>query len=361
MNVRVWGRLDWWGSALALTGLGLAMQYSLAFSGSGQSPGFFWRQLLAVGLGLILAWYVSRQDFHVWALAHWWWYALSLLLLVAVLVFGHTLHGTKGWFSLGWLQFQPVEMVKVLVVLGTARLVSGWTAGSPSWRQLLGSALYVAGPFFLIAVQPDMGSGLLLWAVWATLVWLGGVTWRQVGVLAVGALGVAVVAWFLILRPYQKERVLVFFDPGRSPLSSGYQVRQAIIAVGSGSWLGKGLGRGTQTQLNFLPDARTDFIFSALAEELGLLGVGVLLALFGFFTRASFQVAGGPVNRAAAFSIGGLTALLIIQAGLNLAMNVGWSPVIGVPLPFLSYGGSSLLGSWLIVGVLQSFVRGRPA
>ncbi len=356
---RAAGRVEWWGVALALTVMGLAMQYSLAFSGEQPVPEYFWRQLIAAVVALVVAWLVSKQDYHVWSEGRAWWYALVLALLIAVLLFGRTVNGTRGWFALGPVQFQPVEIIKVFVALGVAGLVATWTAGSPSWRQLLTSMLYVAVPFFLVAAQPDMGSAMLLWTVWAVLVWLGGIRWRQVAVLVGGVLMVALVAWLLLLRPYQKERVLVFFNPSRAPLGSGYQVRQAIIAVGSGGFLGKGLGRGTQTQLKFLPDARTDFVFAALAEELGLVGIAVVFILFGLLLRGSWWAGANAANRFMALSIGGLTGLIIMQAALNIAMNIGWSPVVGVPLPFLSYGGSSLIGSWLTIGVLQSFVRQR--
>lgn len=356
---RTLGRLDWWGVALALTVMGLVMQYSLAFSGETPNPGFFWRQLIAAILGIGLAFFVSRQDYHLWQTAKWWWYALVLLLLIAVLVFGQEINSTRGWFILGPVQFQPVEVVKVFLALGMACLVASWTAGQPTWKQLLSSVIFIGIPFLLIAKQPDMGSALLLWVVWVALAWIGGITWKQIAVIVGGVLIVVILTWLFFLKPYQKDRIEVFFNPNSSPLAAGYQVRQAVIAVGSGSWLGRGLGEGTQTQLNFLPDARTDFVFAALAEELGLVGMLVVLALFGFFLRASWQAAHYPVDQFVSLSIGGLTALLLVQAGLNMAMNVGWSPVIGVPLPFLSYGGSSMIGSWLIIGILQSFMHGR--
>lgn len=344
---------------LILTSLAALFSYSVRLTPPDYT--IFVRQLIftVVGLGVIVV--VTRVDYRIVGSLHWYLYAIGLLLLVAVQLFGQTVRGTTGWFVIGEFQFQPVELIKPIMAVVLAKWLSQRTAQWRSGRILLGSGALMAAPVGLVLLQPDFGSAVVLMAMWLGLMlWLPLPRRWTVG-MGVAGLALAVFGWLFLLQPYQQERILTFIDPGRDPLGSGYNVRQAVTAVGSGQIFGRGLGLGPQSQLNFLPERHTDFIFASISEELGLLGSLAIVGLFGLLlwrTGIIVRASRDPFGALMGFSIG---AWLFVQTAINILMNIGLFPVTGLPLPFLSYGGSSLLAGCIAIGLLENVaLRTRP-
>lgn len=339
---------------LLLVGVGLAELYSSSLARPELTP-LFWRQLAGLTLGcvaLVVAASIDYRTYRSWARLT---YAASLAVLVLVLVFGTTIRGTTGWFQLGSFNFQPVELVKFLWVLVLASYLS--YVGPPlTAAKTIGAAALMAPLLGLVLLQPDLGSGSLFVAAWATL--LAAVPkprrwWYVMGtlVLVLGLTG------SFFLKGYQRDRILTFLSPQADPLGRGYNVTQSVIAVGAGEWWGRGLGLGTQSQLKFLPEQHTDFIFASIAEELGLVGGALVLALTaGFLARLVWLMRRLRDDFAVLLAVG-FFIVFAVQAALNIAMNLGLAPVVGLTLPFVSYGGSSLVVSLAAVGVLENLAR----
>jgi len=365
----MWRRLvalwrSWDSPLLALTGallvLGLAAIYSSSLSRPELSS-LFWRQLIGVGLGLVCflaaAWFDYR-NYRSWSRLI---YLSSLVLLIVVLVFGHTIRGTTGWLRFGFLSFQPVEAVKLLWIMALGSYLA--YVGPPlTWRKTLVAGLLLVPLLGLVLLQPDFGSGFVLVAVWGVM--LAAVPKSKRWWWGMGALALAVVLLgSLFLKGYQRDRLSTFFNPQGDPLGSGYNVTQSVVAVGAGGLWGRGLGLGTQSQLHFLPEQQTDFIFASIAEELGLLGAGLVVGLWlAFFLRLTWLMRRLRDDFAVLVAIGIFT-MFITQVALNIGMNLGLAPVVGLTLPFLSFGGSSLVVSLAAVGVLENLARnfGRMA
>lgn len=349
-----WQRFDWamLASAALLTLLGVVL---LATAGEGiGARALAARQgtifVLAVGAALFL----GRLHYSLFRSLVVLSYLATVLLLVIPLIQGYVIRGTTAWIAVGSARVQPAELMKFALVLALARIVSG-SRGRVLSPARLGAALVMTGiPTVLILRQPDLGSAVLLVLTTLGMLVIAGLSQLQKVILFVGTAGIAAGAWLFLLAPYQKERVLVFLEPHRDPYASGYAVLQAQTAFGSGGLVGRGLGWGPQSRLNFLPEAHTDFIFARIGEELGLVGVSVALALFGVLfyriLRAANQTS-DPFGRALAT---GVALSLFVGLFVNVGMNVGLLPVTGVPLPFVSYGGSSLLASYLLLGLAAS-------
>lgn len=286
-------------------------------------------------------------------------YLLSLGLLGAVLVIGQVRSGTRGWFAIGPLTFQPSEVAR----LGTAMLLASWFARFDRARlqgkDLLLIAAIVGLPVGLILLEPDLGVALTYLPLAAAALWLGGLRPKTWGALALAVVLGAGAAWTWGLRPYQKERVLTILQPDRDPYGAGYQVRQSKIAVGSGGLTGQGLGRGTQSSLRFLPAQHTDFVFAAWAEATGFLGGSALLAAYGLLLWRLGVTATAARGRFGAALATFIAAWLGFQILVNLAMVLGWVPTTGITLPLMSYGGSSLLTVCLGLGMVAAVWRGR--
>ena len=334
--------------------VGLAELYSSSISRP-ELSGLFSRQLVAAVVGLSAMFAVSFVDYRSYRSWSKLIYILALGLLAAVLVFGQTLRGTTGWLRWGEIGFQPVELVKLMWVLVLASYLA--YVGSPlNAKKTISATLLLIPLLILVLVQPDFGAGFMLLVVWAVL--LGVVPkparwWLVMG----GLIIIAVLVGSIFLQDYQQERILTFFNPNRDPLGSGYNVTQSVIAVGSGGLWGRGLGVGTQSQLKFLPEQHTDFVFASLAEELGLIGSLLVLALWlGFFSRL-WRLLHRLRDDFAVLVVVGIFSLFAVQVVLNIGMNVGMAPVVGITLPFVSFGGSSLVSSLIAVGILQNFAR----
>ncbi len=349
-------RLDW--GLLLATGLllafGLAAIASLSVKALQPDLTTFLRQLSFVAVGLAILFVVSSIDYRFFRSAAWILYGSGVLLLGSVLVIGTTIRGTRGWFSFLGQTVQPVELVKIVLIIVLSKVLAERFDLRRPWRVLPLTALVVLPVVALVFLQPDLGSVLMLLAIWFSLLMFVRLPLRYLGILLGVAALIAVIGWFGFLHEFQRERILTFFNPARDPLGIGYNLRQAKVAVGSGEFFGRGLGLGPQSQLDFLPVQETDFIFAVIAEELGFVGSLLVVGLYGFFFVRLFRIMRETNDDFASFLIGGITSLLFVQTAFNIGMNVGLLPVAGLPLPFLSYGGSALITTLIMVGLAES-------
>ncbi len=320
-------------------------------------PAAFWQQLIYVGIAIVLLYVVSRIDHAVL----WWFapigYVLGIIFL-ALSYLGPSIRGATRWIMIGGAQFQPSELAKPLFLLAFAYFMTKY---SPRYVKNIPLHLFLfLIPFLLVFKQPDLGSSIIYGSFWISMMLAGGLS--VFIVIAVGVLGtLSFPALWHALLPYQKDRILTFLNPALDPRGAGYNALQAMIAVGSGQFFGRGLGRGTQSHLRFLPEHHTDFIFATLIEELGFLGGLLLLALYAWLlSRIIAPLVWTPYRepRLFIYSIG-LFAMLVVQIFINAAMNMGIIPVTGITLPFVSYGGSSLLSLAIAFGLLWSLQRGK--
>lgn len=311
------------------------------------------RQLLWFGVGLLALAGVAATDYRRLVQVAPALYLVGLAGLVAVVIAGRTVSGARRWLLLGPLSVQPSELFKIgLILMMVWLLTSRWA--QPLGRTAVGLVLAIAAvPGLLILKQPDLGTALALVPVLVALLVGAGVRLRHLGVLGLGALSAMPVAW-LALKDYQRERIFVFLDPLRDPLGSAYNAIQAKIAIGSGQLLGRGVAGATQSRLAFLPERHTDFIFAVFAETWGFIGCVALLLGYALLLLRGFDIAASSRDRVGRLVALGSTALLASQLLINVGMVTGLLPVVGLPLPFLSYGGSSMLASLLAVGLLLS-------
>jgi rod shape determining protein RodA len=352
-------RFDWvlLAATLLLVLFGIAAIYSLTINSDTPSFAKFSRQLIALTIGLILMVSVSAIEPRFLRGYAGVFFLGALVLLVLVLIFGTTIRGTRGWFVLAGVSFQPVELVKISLVLLLARLFTH-EFGRPGSMTILVRSIIVAGVTVgLVFIQPDVGSGLVLLSVWLGLLLLVHRQPRHLLFLAGGLVVAVLFAWFVLFGPVQQARILTFLDPNSDPLNRGYQATQSIIAVGSGHIFGRGLGLGSQSQLNFLPDPETDFIFAVIAEELGFIGSLLILGLFVFFFSRLLGLLRRVRDPYNFLVIAGFLILFAVQSAVNIAMNIGLVPITGIPLPLVSYGGSSLIASLIGVGIIEGIAR----
>lgn len=286
-----------------------------------------------------------------------WIYLLSIVSLVAVLIVGQNIRGTTGWFIFAGFSFQPVELAKIGTILMLAYFISNFGRQFEKYKFFFGTLFLTLIPIFFVMKQPDLGSAILIGSIWFILMFITGARKTLLISFILTMIVGAVFSWFFFFQDYQKNRILNFIDPSRDPLVSGYNVTQATIAVGSGELFGRGLGFGSQSQLRFLPETQTDFVFSVIAEEMGFLGVSVILILFLIIFWRLIMLASKTENDFIALTVAGATALLFTQFFINIGANIGILPVTGVTLPFVSYGGSSLMMNLFLIGIIQSMVE----
>lgn len=335
--------------------MGLASVYSVDLS-RGAQLFYFKKQLIAFGIGLLLLLIASTSQHILWRYLAKWWYAGSVLLLLGVLLFGQTIRGTRGWFSFAGFSFQPVEMAKVGLILMIAYIVSRFGRRFDRPLFFFGTGIVTFLCVGLVMLQPDLGSALLLGAIWFGMIWAVGARRLYMAGFTALVILAAVASWFFFLQPYQQDRIANFINPERDPLGSGYNINQSTIAIGAGQIFGRGLGFGSQSQLRFLPEAQTDFVFSVIGEELGLAGVIAMLALFGvLFWRLVLIIRNTNDDFVATTAIG-ILILFFSQLLTNVGANLGLLPITGVTLPFVSYGGSSLITNLLLIGILESMI-----
>ena len=287
-------------------------------------------------------------------------YTIGNFLLLFVLFFGETIRGTTGWFSVWLVNFQPVELMKYILIVALASYFSRRARRLFGWRELAESGLILSVPVGLTLLQPDLGSVLLFCGTWGVFILFVGIPKRHLFLMLSGLALLVWVAWSFLFVAYQRDRILTFLQPSLDPLGRGYNVTQAVIAVGSGGWFGRGLGFGSQSQLKFLPESQTDFIFAVIAEELGLVGVLCVLGAFLFLFIRLLGLARRTQDEFATFLVIGCGAAFFLQVFVNVGMNMGLLPVTGIGLPLVSYGGSSLMLFLGMLGVVNGIARQTP-
>ena len=341
-----------WGLILlicAVASIGFAMQYSAA--GGSMEP-WAGRQMVRFGIGLVLMVVLAVVHLRWWFKLAYVLYAVALILLVAVEVFGRIGMGAQRWLSIGFIQVQPTEVMKIGLVLVLARYFHGLQAENIARLPYLIWPTFLALlPVLLVFKQPDLGSALLLLSVTGAMFFLAGVRiWKFVAVIILA--GAAMPLAWARLRDYQKQRVLTFINPENDPLGSGYHIIQSKIALGSGGMWGKGFLQGTQSHLQFLPEKQTDFIFTMFAEEFGMAGGVVLVALYALILVYGTMIALQAKSQFGRLVAGGVMATFWVYAFINMAMVMGLLPVVGEPLPFVSYGGTALMALLISFGLV---------
>ncbi|MDH3254994.1 MAG: rod shape-determining protein RodA [Acidobacteriota bacterium] len=344
-NVR-WGLLV---AAFLLASIGLATIHSA----SSELPvDYLPRQLVRIALGLLAFVVVFTLDYQVLMKFSVPIYAVSLSMLLLVLFVGSEAGGARSWLKVGATQLQPSDLAKVATALLVARYLATANRRYLTVRQILTAACIVAVPAALVAMERDLGGAAMFLPMLAGMVLLAGVRWRVLVALIVAAAIVSAGLWSFAMLDYQRERVKTFLSPGSDPLDAGYQLQQSKIAVGSGQLTGRGYMQGTQSQLRFLPARHTDFVFAVLAEEWGFVGVATVMVLFTVYLLNGITVAMRARDRAAILLVVGLLSLLGFHVVYNTAMVVGLVPITGIPLPFLSYGGSFILANFIATGLI---------
>lgn len=339
-------------ATLLLLLAGLALLYSTTI-GSDSSVVFL-RQLIFLALGLAAYLFFSFLDYHTLAKANRVTYVVFIALLVYLIVFGVLIRGGRRWINLGFFNFQPAEFVKLVIILGLARLLYLRRGQINSWNKILWSFLYMLLPAALVIVEPDLGSALVMIGVWAGMLLMSPIKKKFLLILLVIFVSLSGVTWKFFLKPFQKDRIIVFLDPQLDPKGKGYNVRQATIAVGSGQITGSGLGKGLQSQDKFLPERQTDFIFAAASEEIGFLGDLALLGLYFFFFTRLIKTIRLAKDDLGMYIAAGVFFFFFVHIIVNIAMNLGLLPVTGIPLPFISAGGSSLIVALIALGIVQN-------
>ncbi|WKZ57415.1 MAG: rod shape-determining protein RodA [Bdellovibrionota bacterium] len=281
-------------------------------------------------------------------------YGGGVILLILVLLFGTVVNGSRRWLDLGAFNLQPAELMKIGAIMALARYISKYPPSNDgySFTQVLLPLSIVLVPMALIMRQPDLGTALVIGGVGALMILFVGVELKVLVSGVVLAVAAAVPAWMFLLHDYQRRRVLTLFDPAADPQGSGYHILQSIIAVGSGSFAGKGYLQGTQSQLAFLPEHTTDFIFSVLAEEWGFIGCASVLILYAFLLYRILRVAAKSKDLYSSMMVTGIASLLFVHAVVNVGMVIGLLPVVGIPLKLFSYGGSSLVSTFFCLGLV---------
>ncbi|USN94551.1 MAG: rod shape-determining protein RodA [Candidatus Nomurabacteria bacterium] len=320
---------------------------------------FFGRQLMWVFLGLSIAFLVSLIDtrFLKRSGVVLTVYGIAMFLLVGVLIFGSTVKGSKSWFDFGFLSFQPSDLAKLALILILSKYFSRRHIEIKRLKHIFISLIYMAVPFGLIFLQPDFGSAMVLFFIWAGMALVAGISRKHLSILGGICLAAFIVMWFFVFQPYQKERLSTFINPLSDLQGAGYNTYQSIIAVGSGQFLGKGFGFGTQSRLEFLPEYETDFVFAAFSEEWGFVGVMVLLFFFFLLLWRIINTAEKGETNFEILFCSGVAILFFSHILVNIGMNLGVMPVTGIPLPFMSYGGSHILVESILLGIVLAMGR----
>lgn len=357
---RLWRNLPWVLLAFA-AGIALVSVVNLASASRAHHAPVWIDQSIWFVMGITASIIGLAVDYRVLHRLAWPFYGLVLLLLVAVELHGATIMGAQRWLVIGPVRLQPSELAKLSTMFVLARFYAeeGEKPGGYSLAELWRPGVIILAPYALILHQPDLGTATMMALIAGTLVLASKVRWKALATLGVSGVAVAIFGWFFVLKEYQKKRVLTFLDPEADVLGSGYHAHQSMIAVGSGRWAGKGWAQGTQTQLSFLPEQHTDFVFSVFAEEWGLRGALVLLALFLGFCLAGLRVAATARDRHGSFLAIGCTAMVFWHVFINIGMVSGIVPVVGVTLPLMSYGGSSALTVMACIGLLANIAARR--
>jgi rod shape determining protein RodA len=315
------------------------------------NEGYALRQFMWFGIGVVFLFMTVRISYRKFLDAAYILYIVNVLLLVMVLIMGHVRLGAQRWFSIGGFAFQPSEFMKISFVLALSSYVAQKKGAMESLGSLIVPSFLLTIPFALVLLQPDLGTALLLVPVFFAILFVGGAKPKYLIRMILLGLACMPVFWHL-LRDYQRQRLLVFINPNVDPLGAGYTIIQSKIAVGSGGLIGKGWLNGTQNQLNFIPERHTDFIFSVVGEEWGFFGALALVLLYMLIINRAFNIGNLTSDRCGKCVATGLAVLLGMQVIINIGMTIGLMPVVGIPLPLVSYGGSSLIATLVAIGLL---------
>ncbi|MBI4445382.1 MAG: rod shape-determining protein RodA [Acidobacteria bacterium] len=350
INRRIIGHFDFFlfGTAVVLALLGVLGIFSATIHGGPDNA--FLRQIAWLGVGIATCLIMVSVDYHFLADHAYFFYGAAVLILIAILFYGTEINGSKSWLILGGLRVQPSEFVKVIVVLALANFLARLNEDYLKRHHLLILSLITLLPVVLIILQGDLGTALMYFPILLGMLAVAGLKVRLTAVVLLVTLCVAPAGWFF-LKEYQRERILATINPDMDPQGIGYQTRQSQIAIGSGGFLGKGLGRASQSQLGFVPEIHTDFIFTLLAEEKGFLGASIVLVLYLLLLMRLVRIAETARDRTGIFIVSGIACLLFFHALVNVGMTVGVFPPIGIPLPLLSYGGSSTIMTFAALGL----------
>jgi rod shape determining protein RodA len=352
--------IDW--VLLALILLQSLIGVVFIYSSSHFLPGnYYVRQLVWIGISLVALVLVLVIDYKFFVSLSVYFYGLIVTVLAATLFLARLVAGTKSWLKLGLMQLQPSELAKIVMILIFARLFAEFKRAYLTTQTTLWALLISGVPLLLIILQPDLGTAMTFLAVIGGAFILAGLRKKTIVLFILAALVLGIGGWNLGLKDYQKRRVTTLINPLHDPRGSGYQVIQSKIAIGSGGFAGKGLGKGTQSQLRFLPARHTDFIFSVIGEETGFLGVFVVIVLYFSLLARMFLSVAKARDRAGVYIIFTASLLIAFQFLVNVLMIIGLFPVVGITLPFLSYGGSSLLTSYVACGLVLNVKMRRFA
>jgi rod shape determining protein RodA len=316
---------------------------------------FTFRQILYAVGGFIVLFILSQLDYRIFAGLQWLFYLTLLVLLAVVFLLGQITLGAQRWIPIGPFQLQPSELGKMFIVLVIAKFLADNAKQMDKWRTLVFSFGIVLIPAIMTYLQPDLGTSLIFLFVWGVMILAAGLSWKQLATIGI-ALVIILPIVYATLQPYQRDRITTFLNPTADPLGAGYNVNQARIAIGSGQVVGRGIGGGTQSQLQFLRIRHTDFIFSVIGEELGFFGGVFFFVLYVFVLLRMLRAAQVSRSTFGRLTAVGFAAALFFQAFVNLGMNVGIMPVTGIPLPFVSSGGTSLVTYLMMIGIIQSIL-----
>jgi rod shape determining protein RodA len=318
--------------------------------------GFHTKQMIYVAGGIVAMFIMAKIDYHRLIDLVPWAYGVCLLALIAVRLFGHRVLGAKRWISVGHMQFQPSEWVKLVLILAVARYFANLGGRSLTWKDIFKAFALVGVPMAMVLLQPDMGTSLTYAPILVAGLFLGGINVKQALILMTCGTVLIAGVWTSgkFIHPYQRARLTSFINPDNDPKGTGYQIRQSLIAVGSGGIWGQGANQGSQTQGDFLPIPHADFIFAAFSEEHGFVGALMILLLYFFILMRLIQNAQTAADLSGSLIIMGVVAVLTFQIAVNVGMVIGFMPVTGIPLPLMSYGGSSVLFTFLSLGVVMN-------
>jgi rod shape determining protein RodA len=315
------------------------------------SESFFFRQISWMGIGILLFALTVSISYQRFIDAAYIIYGINVIMLILVLILGHARLGAQRWFSIGGFAFQPSEFIKLSLVLALSSYAASKKDSMSEFKNLIIPMILLAVPFVLVLLQPDLGTALLLLPIFFAVMVVSGTRLRYLGGMILLGLAGLPVFWHF-LRDYQRQRLLVFVNPNIDPLGAGYTIIQSKIAVGSGGLFGKGWLNGTQNQLNFLPERHTDFIFSTIGEEWGFLGAAALILLYFFIVKRAFNIAALTSDLYGKTIASGIAVMIGLQVVINISMTIGLMPVVGIPLPLVSYGGSSLIATVIAISLL---------
>lgn len=325
----------------------------------GESDYYFTRQLFWIGISFFVFFAFSLVDWRFLRKSELLagFFVLVSFFLAALLVLGKTIKGSASWFDLGLFSVEPVDPLKIVVILILAKYFSRRHIEIANIRHIILPSLYVFIPAFLVFLQPDFGSFIIIFLIWLGMMLVSGINKKHLLAIFLIVIVALASAWFFVFKPYQKSRILTFIDPARDSRGAGYNALQSMIAVGSGRFFGKGIGFGSQSRLEFLPEHQTDFVFAAFAEEWGFVGAVFIFLFYGIIIWRIFRIAAlGRSNFESLYGIG-VAIFLLAHFFVNIGMNIGIMPITGTTLPFLSYGGTHMLTVYTALGILMGMRR----